>query len=175
MARRAATGRVPACLGSPHAPEGASRGDADLAFTVIGEIEEHLEDGWPWAGAATGIGAHLGIAILEKVKQGLDGQSRLEPCGNGDGDLACGALDNALGDQSGHRARRLRAADQGEGVERCGLLRHNALEAEPRKASAELLQSGNRGDQPAPPGFGCQVERFRQPRPGDRCDERAVV
>jgi hypothetical protein len=53
----------------PHAPESAGSRAADVAVAVAGQIEERLEDGWPWRGAATGIGAHLGIGIVEEVKE----------------------------------------------------------------------------------------------------------
>jgi hypothetical protein len=71
--------------------------------------------------------------------------------------------------------RRLRAADQGEGLKRCDLLWDRTLETESGEAPAELLQGGNRGDHPPPPGLGGQGRRLRQARPGDRRDKRGIV
>jgi hypothetical protein len=158
-----------------HAPEGAAGCNGHVGVAVLGQIKQERAGRWPWTGAAAGIGAHLGIGMLQEGQDRLGGHRRLEPGGDGDGDLPRRALDDVPGDQSGHRLRRLRAADQVEGVERCDLLGHRPLEAEAREAQAELLQGRDRGVQPAPSRFGREGWSLRQARKGDRCDERVVV
>jgi len=55
-----------------HAPESAGSRDTDVAVAVVGEIQQHLESGWPRSGAAAGISAHFWIGIPEQGEDGLD-------------------------------------------------------------------------------------------------------